>query len=163
MNMGSENSMGKVVMTIMTLLIGSIIVMSIFIPFVLDTVNEHDPDVTVDSGGTWSYTVQTDVPSTFSISGVPEQYVQWNGNTVTIQAPDGYYRVVIKVVSGNPPETTEEEFLIRFGDKSMFEDISPLLLILPVMVIIGLIIFALRGMGVSGKIGGSDPYDYDNY
>lgn len=163
MNMGSENSMGKVVMTIMTLLIGTVIVMSIFIPFVLDTVNEHDPDVTVDSGGTWSYTPQTDVPATFSISGVPEQYVQWNGNTVTIQAPDGYYRVVIKAVSENPPQTTEEEFLIRFGDKSMFEDISPLLLIIPVMVIIGLIIFALRGMGVSGNFGGRDSYDYENY
>lgn len=163
MSDGEGFTINKTVTTIMTLLIGSIIVMAIFIPFVLDTVNEHDPDVTVESGGTWTYTPQTNVSTTFSISGVPEQYVQWNGNTVTIQAPDGYYRVVIKAVSENPPQTTEEEFLIRFGDKSMFEDVSPLLLVLPVMVIIGLIIFALRGMGVSGKFGDRDPYNYDNY
>ena len=163
MSDGEGFTIHNTVMTIMTLIIGSIIVMAIFIPFVLDTVNEHDPDVTVDSGSTWTYTPDANLSATFSISGIPMQYVEYEGGTFRIAAPDGDYRITIKAVSENPDQTTEETFVIRFGGHSLFDDVSPLLLVLPVMVIIGLIIFALRGMGVSGKIGGSDPYDYDNY
>ena len=163
MSDGEGFTMNKTVTTIMTLLIGSIIVMAIFIPFVLDTVTEHDADVTVDSGGTFSYTPNTNLSATFILSGISEQYVEYDGGTYRIAAPDGDYRITIKAVSENPYQTAEQTFVLRFGDQSLFDDVSPLLLIIPVMVIIGLIIFALRGMGVSGKIGGSDPYDYDNY
>lgn len=163
MNMGSENSMGTVVMTIMTLIIGSIIVMSIFIPFVIQITDDHDPDVTVDSGGTWSYTPAADPSVTISISGIPAQYVEYEAGTYRIAAPDGDYRITIKAVSENPDQTEEQTFVLRFGEHSMFDDVSPLLLIIPVMVIIGLILFALRGMGVSGQFGGRDSYDYENY
>ena len=163
MSDGEGFTMNNTIMTIMTLLIGSIIVMAIFIPFVLDTVNDHDPDVTVDSGSTWSYTPAADPSATFSISGIPMQYVEFEAGTFSIAAPDGDYRITIKEVSENPEQTAEQTFVLRFGEHSLFDDVSPLLLIIPVMVIIGLIIFALRGMGVTGKFGGSDPYDYDNY
>ena len=163
MSDGEGFTMNKTVTTIMTLLIGSIIVMAIFIPFVLDTVTEHDADVTVDSGGTFSYTPNTNLSATFSLSGISEQYVENEAGTYRIAAPDGDYRITIKAVSENPYQTAEQTFVLRFGDQSLFDDVSPLLLIIPVMVIIGLIIFALRDMGVTGKIGGSDPYDYDNY
>lgn len=163
MSDGEGFTIHNTVMTIMTLLIGTIIVMAIFIPFVLDTVNEHDPDVTVDSGGTWTYTPDASPSATFSISGVPMQYVEYEAGTYRIAAPDGDYRITIKAVSENPDQTTEETFVVRFGNQSLFDDVSPLLLIIPVMVIIGLIIFALRGMGVTGNVRGRDPYDYDNY
>lgn len=163
MSDGEGFTMNKTVTTIMTLLIGSIIVMAIFIPFVLDTVNEHDPDVTVDSGGTWSYTPVANLSATFSISGISAQYVEYEAGTFSIAAPDGDYRITIKAVSENPYQTAEQTFVLRFGEHSLFDDVSPLLLIIPVMVIIGLIIFALRGMGVTGKFGNRDPYDYDNY
>ena len=163
MSDGEGFTMNKTVTTIMTLLIGSIIVMAIFIPFVLDTVTEHDADVTVDSGGTWSYTPAANLSATFSLSGISEQYVEYEAGTYRIAAPDGDYRITITAVSENPYQTAEQTFVLRFGDQSLFDDVSPLLLIIPVMVIIGLIIFALRGMGVSGNIGGRDPYDYDNY
>lgn len=163
MSDGEGFTMNKTVTTIMTLLIGSIIVMAIFIPFVLDTVTEHDADVTVDSGDTWTYTPNTNLSATFSLSGISEQYVEYEGGTYRIAAPDGDYRITIKAVSENPYQTAEQTFVLRFGDQSLFDDISPLLLIIPVMVIIGLIIFALRGMGVTGKFRDRDPYDYDNY
>ena len=163
MSDGEGFTINKTVTTIMTLLIGSIIVMAIFIPFVLDTVTEHDADVTVDSGGTFSYTPNTNVSATFSLSGISEQYVEYEAGTYRIAAPDGDYRITITAVSENPYQTAEQTFVLRFGDQSLFDDVSPLLLIIPVMVIIGLIIFALRGMGVTGKFGDRDPYDYDNY
>ena len=163
MSDGEGFTLNKTVTTIMTLLIGSIIVMAIFIPFVLDTVTDHDADVTVDSGGTFSYTPNTNLSATFSLSGISEQYVEYEAGTFKIAAPDGDYRITIKAVSENPYQTAEQTFVLRFGDQSLFDDVSPLLLIIPVMVIIGLIIFALRGMGVTGNVRGRDPYDYENY
>lgn len=149
-------------LTISLALVGTIIVMCVLIPFIMDGA-AYDYDTEVTEGGTWSYTPQTNIPAMFTFSGSATDHMDWDGTTISITAPNGYYTLNIIATSENPYQTESQSITLRFGN-NYWDDIFPLLAVLPIMLIIGIILFVLRRTAGVGMLGGSnDPYDYDNY
>ena len=149
-------------LTISLALVGTIVVMCVLIPFIMDgAAYEYDTEVT--EGGTWSYTPQTNIPATITVTCNHPEYMDWDGTTISITAPNGYYTLNIVATSENPYQTDSQSITLRFGHND-WDDIFPLLAVLPIMLIIGIILFVLRRTAGVGMLGGSnDPYDYDNY
>ncbi len=152
-----------VALTISLALVGTIVVMCILIPFILDGATPYK-DVEIEDGGTWEYVPETNIPATYSFSGPATEYIEWDGTTVRMTAPNGYYSLTITATSEKPYQTAEKTLIIYFGDHNSMDDVFPLLSILPIFLLIGIALFVLRRTAGVGTLSKShDPYDYDNY
>ena len=150
-------------LTISLALVGTIVVMCILIPFILDLATPYK-DAEVEDGETWEYVPETNIPATYSFSGPATEYMEWDGTTVRITAPNGYYSLIITATAEKPYQTVEKTLVIHFGQHNSMDDVYPLLSVLPIFLLIGIMLFVLRrtaGVGLMGK--SNDPTDYDNY
>lgn len=143
---------------IVALIVSSVLVGSVLIPFLFDIYQQRSADFQLESGQIWSYTPTTNYPSDITMSGNASDYGVWEDDTIVLTLPDGYYELYITAHSETPTQYATQ--YVTFFVGTIDPSLQGLMFTIPTMLIIGMIIFVIRKMGISSK---GDDMDYYNY
>ena len=153
---------------IVTVFIGFIIVASVLIPVVLDMARQNDTGAGTDMrvGQTFVYVPELNIPgAVISVSGDAMDYGSFSDGEVKIKWEDaGTYTLVITAETYHPYQTATQTITFDVGEKESSDNI--ILLVVPTVMIVGLLVYALRRVGGFGidvdgdtRIGGGDFLD----
>lgn len=148
---------------IVTVFIGFIITSAVLVPIVIDmafTDDMQDSDMRV--GQTFTYEPEVNIPGAIiSVSGDAMDYGTFEDGVIEIDWEEtGTFTLIITATTAHPSQTATQTITFEISDKQTTD--SVILLVVPTVLIIGLMLFALRrvgGMGIDvdgdARIGGS--------
>lgn len=140
---------------ILMVFIGMVIVSGLMIPFLL----ELTEDPLAVEGNTYSYSPDTNLDAVYSYGGTlldHSQYTLNSDGSITIELTEkGTYTFEVYATSYHPYQTAVQTFDVEVGEYSPYHDYKPLLMVIPVLLFVGLILYALgRRVGSEGGEGG---------
>ena len=144
-----------VALVIVSLIVGITIVGSVLIPVIFE-INDSGADHDVQSGNVYRFTPEVGTQSTITFSGTASEYTYWDDGEICVACPDGYYELTLTILVQSPGVYQEETLTFWFGDLTP----KNLIYLVPVFLLIGFIIMALRKIGISTDY---DNTSYDNY
>lgn len=138
---------------IVTLFIGFIIVSAVAIPVTIDMAKSNDtadPNADMRVGDRFHYTPETTIPGvTIYTSGSAWEYGEWsNGEIVITWGEAGEYDLILTAVAERPHQEATQTIHFKIDEKE--PQTSVILYVIPTVLIVGLIMFALRKVGGIG-------------
>lgn len=155
-----RNSLTPIIMVF----VGMIIVTGLLIPFLLDLTQE-DPYCVGDAV---SYSPTTNIPgAVYSYGGSlldNSEYTTDGNGTILIRFTDaGTYTFEVYAETQNPHQTAVQTYDVHVGERGQYHDYKPLLLVIPVLLFVGMIVFILgRRISGGGSGGGLDGISMGN-
>lgn len=154
--MDVEEDMGSHLTPIIVIFIGLVIVTGLLIPFLLDLT--HDPSVAVGDSQTYSPTSNFDSYNVeYSYGGTlldHSEYVINEDGSITISFTEkGKFTFEVSAQSHHPFQSVTQVYDVEVGEYSGYSEYKPLLMVIPVLLLVGLILYAL-GRRIGGDGGG---------
>ena len=137
---------------IVTVFIGFIITASVLIPVVVDMASQNDEGSGSDMrvGQTFVYVPELNIPgAVISVSGDAMDYGTFENGEVKLRWEDtGTYTLIITAETYHPYQTVTQTVTFTVGEKQSSDNI--ILFVVPTVMIVGLILYALRRVGGFG-------------